>query len=153
MEQMAKKEKRRADKSNASRTRTHERKQAVIEALKESLGIVTTACINAGIDRSTFYEWVKNDAEFAKAVDDIEDVTLDYVEGKLLQNVKDNDTQSILFYLKTKGKRRGYTERTEIQADITSGGKAFAGFSSVLPHYPNIEQVVAELEHNRTTEE
>ena len=150
---MAKKEKGETDKSNTSRTRTNERKQAVIEQLKESLGIVTTACINAGIDRSTFYEWMKNDAEFAKAVDDIEDVTLDFVEGKLLQNVKDNDTQSILFYLKTKGKRRGYTERTEIQADITSGGKAFTGFSSVLPHYPNIEQVVAEQEQNRPTEE
>lgn len=150
---MAKKEKGVTDKSNTSRTRTQERKRAVIEALNESFGIVTTACINAGIDRSTFYEWVKNDAEFAKAVDDIEDVTLDFVEGKLLQNVKDNDTQSILFYLKTKGKRRGYTERTEIQADITSGGKAFTGFSSVLPHYPNIEQAVAEQEQNRPTEE
>lgn len=150
---MDKKEKRRADKSNASRTRTQLRKQAVIEALKKTLGIVTTACINAGIDRSTFYDWIKNDAEFAKAVEDIEDVTLDFVEGKLLQNVKDNDTQSILFYLKTKGKRRGYTERTEVVADITSGGKAFTGFSSVLPHYPNIEQAVAEQEQNRPTEE
>lgn len=151
---MAKKEKGKTDKSNATRTqRTQERKQAVIVALQKSLGIVTTACINAGIDRSTFYEWVKNDAEFAKAVDDIEDVTLDFVEGKLLQNVKENDTQSILFYLKTKGKRRGYTERTEVVADITSGGKAFTGFSSVLPHYPNIEQAVAEQEQNRPTEE
>lgn len=150
---MAKKEKGVTDKSNTSRTRTQERKRAVIEALNESFGIVTTACINAGIDRSTFYDWVKTDAEFAKAVEDIEDVTLDFVEGKLLQNVKDNDTQSILFYLKTKGKRRGYTERTEIQADITSGGKAFTGFSSVLPHYPNIEQVVAEKEQNRPMEE
>lgn len=147
---MANKEKGKAD---TSRTRTQERKQAVIEALQESLGIVTTACINAGVSRSQFYEWLKNDKEFAKAVEDIEDVTLDFVEGKLLQNVKDNDTQSILFYLKTKGKRRGYTERSEIQADITSGGKAFTGFSSVLPHYPNIEQAIAKQEHNRPTEE
>lgn len=130
-------------KADTSRTRTQERKQAVIEALQKSLGIVTTACINAGVSRSQFYEWLKNDKEFAMAVEDVEDLQLDFVEGKLLQNVKDNDTQSILFYLKTKGKRRGYTERTEIQADITSGGKAFAGFSSVLPHYPNIEEVVA----------
>lgn len=150
---MAKKEKRKADKTHTSRTRTQERKQALIEALKKSLGIVTTACINAGVDRSMFYEWKKNDADFAKAVEDIEDVTLDFVEGKLLQNVKDNDTQSILFYLKTKGKRRGYTERTEVVADITSGGKAFTGFPSVLPNYPNIEQVIAEKEQNRPTEE
>lgn len=105
--------------SNTSRTqRTQERKQAVIEALQKSLGIVTTACINAGVSRKQFYEWVKKDAEFAKAVEDIEDVTLDFVEGKLLQNVKDNDTQSILFYLKTKGKRRGYTERTEVKVEL-----------------------------------
>ena len=140
-------------KADTSRTRTQARKQAVIEALQKSLGIVTTACINAGVSRSQFYEWLKNDKEFAIAVDDVEDLQLDFVEGKLLQNVKENDTQSILFYLKTKGKRRGYTERTEIQADITSGGKAFAGFSSILPHYPNIEQVVAEQEQNRQTEE
>lgn len=151
---MAKKKKGESNASNTSRTqRTQERKQAVIEALQKSLGIVTTACTNAGVSRKQFYEWMKNDAEFAKAVDDIEDVTLDYVEGKLLQNIKDKDTQSILFYLKTKGKRRGYTERTEVVADITSGGKAFAGFSSVLPHYPNIEEVVAEQEQNRPTEE
>lgn len=140
-------------KADTSRTRTQERKQAVIEALQKSLGIVTTACINAGVSRSQFYEWLKNDKEFATAVEDVEDLQLDFVEGKLLQNVKGNDTQSIIFYLKTKGKRRGYTERTEIQADITSGGKAFAGFSSVLPHYPNIEEVVAEKEQNRPTEE
>lgn len=133
-------------KADTSRTRTQERKQAVIEALQKSLGIVTTACINARVSRSQFYEWLKNDKEFAMAVEDVEDLQLDFVEGKLLQNVKGNDTQSIIFYLKTKGKRRGYTERTEIQADITSGGKAFAGFSSVLPHYPNIEEVVADRE-------
>lgn len=133
-------------KADTSRTRTQVRKQAVIEALQKSLGIVTTACINAGVSRSQFYEWLKNDKEFAMAVEDVEDLQRDFVEGKLLQNIKDNDTQSILFYLKTKGKRRGYTERTEVVADITSGGKAFAGFSSVLPHYPNIEEVVAKRE-------
>ena len=150
---MAKRKNSETNAPNTSRTRTQERKRAVIEALQKSLGIVTTACINAGVSRVQFYEWKKTDADFAKAVDDIEDVTLDFVEGKLLQNVKDNDTQSILFYLKTKGKRRGYTERTEIQADITSGGKAFTGFSSVLPQYPNIEQTIANTEENRPEEE
>lgn len=117
-DKMAKKKNSETNASNTSRTRTQERKRAVIEALQKSLGIVTTACINAGVSRVQFYEWKKTDADFAKAVDDIEDVTLDFVEGKLLQNVKDNDTQSILFYLKTKGKRRGYTERTEVKVEL-----------------------------------
>lgn len=135
----------RSNKGNKSRThaRTTERKKAVIEALQKSLGIVATACQKVGVSRKQFYEWLKADKEFADAVTEIEDTALDFVESKLLENINNSDTQSILFYLKTKGKRRGYTERTEIQADITSGGKAFAGFSSVLPHYPNIEEVVA----------
>jgi hypothetical protein len=115
---MDKKEKRRADKSNASRTRTQLRKQAVIEALQKSLGIVSTACISAGINRSTFYEWVKNDPDFAKAVEEVEDFQLDYVEGKLLQNVKSNDTQSIIFYLKCKGGKRGYGEKHEVKVEL-----------------------------------
>lgn len=115
---MAKK-KSESNASNTSRTqRTQERKQAVIEALQKSLGIVTTACINAGVSRKQFYEWVKNDAEFAKAVDDIEDVTLDFVEGKLLKNINDGDTQSIHYYLKCKGGKRGYGDKHEIKVEL-----------------------------------
>lgn len=105
--------------SNTSRTqRTQERKQAVIEALQKSLGIVTTACINAGVSRKQFYEWKKNDADFAKAVEDAEDMQCDFVEGKLLQNVKSNDTQSIIFYLKCKGGKRGYGEKHELKVEL-----------------------------------
>lgn len=106
--------------TNKSRTRasTSERKDAVLLALEESRGIVAPACRKAGIGRTQFYKWLKEDKAFADAVADIEEVQLDYVEEKLLQNVEKNDTQSILFYLKTKGKRRGYTERTEVKVEL-----------------------------------
>ena len=31
-----------------------------------------------------------------------------------MQNISNNDVASILFYLKTKGRKRGYAERVEI---------------------------------------
>jgi len=34
-------------------------------------------------------------------------------EGKLYQNIANNDTTSIIFYLKTQAKQRGYVERYE----------------------------------------
>ncbi|MEF2920033.1 MAG: hypothetical protein U0O22_06120, partial [Acutalibacteraceae bacterium] len=51
-------------------------------------------------------------------VDEINEATLDFVESKLLENIKKGEVTSIIFYLKTKGRNRGYQEKTEI--DINS---------------------------------
>lgn len=115
---MAKKTNKTQTRTRKEQERTTEGKKRVLEALDKSLGIVTTACANAGVSQTQFYEWRRSDANFAEAVKAIDNKQLDFVEGKLLQNIKDNDTQSILFYLRTKGKSRGYTERTELQVEV-----------------------------------
>lgn len=84
---------------------------------KESKGIISTACDAAQISRMTFYRWKKEDPEFASLVSEIEEASIDYVESKLIENIDQNKTSEILFYLKTKGKNRGYVERQEIQTD------------------------------------
>lgn len=89
-------------------------KKDLILALDKSLGVVTTACKSAGLDRTTFYRYCNEDAEFAKAVKDIEDVALDFVETKLHKQIDKGDTTACIFYLKTKGKHRGYVERSEV---------------------------------------
>lgn len=89
-------------------------KKAMIEALEKSLGIVTTACKLAGIDRSTHYDWLKKDEDYKQGVEDISDIVLDFAESQLHRQIKENNTASTIFYLKTKGKRRGYIEAQEI---------------------------------------
>ena len=89
-------------------------KKALIEALEKSLGVVTTACKLVGVNRSTFYQYVKDDPEFAEAVKDINEVTIDFAESQLHKQIKDGNTTATIFYLKTKGKKRGYVEKTEI---------------------------------------
>ena len=95
--------------------KTAQHKKAIIEALEQSLGIVTTACKKVGVGRTTFYGWLKDDEEFAKQVKDIENVALDFAETQLHQQIKDNVPTSTIFYLKTKGKKRGYVERMETE--------------------------------------
>ena len=95
----------------------HIKEDAVIEALTKSLGIVTSACKQAGISRYTFYEWMKDPA-FKKRVDDIGDVALDFAESKLHKLIDDGVPSATIFYLKTKGKDRGYVERQEINASV-----------------------------------
>ena len=93
-------------------------KKAILEALEKSLGVVTTAVKLVGISRSTFYKWIQEDQEFAKKVKDIENITLDFVESQLHKQIRDGNTPSTIFYLKTKGKKRGYYEKQQL--DMTT---------------------------------
>jgi len=94
--------------------KTELNKKAMIEALEQSRGVVTDACNSTGVGRTTFYSWIKNDKVFKNEVDNIEDVAIDFVESKLFKQIENGNITAIIFYLKTKGKKRGYVERTEI---------------------------------------
>lgn len=92
----------------------HIKKESILKALEQSLGVVTVACKKADIPRSTFYKWMNEDEEFAKQVKDIENIALDFAESQLHKQISENSTSATIFYLKTKGKKRGYVERQEI---------------------------------------
>jgi hypothetical protein len=98
-------------------TKTNILKNNLLEALEQSLGIVTTACKIVGCNRSTFYKYYNNDKEFRASVDELQNMTLDFVESQLHKQIKDGNTTATIFYLKTKGKKRGFVERQEIQMD------------------------------------
>lgn len=95
-------------------TKTDISKKAMIEALEKSLGIVTTACKQVGIARVTHYEWLKDDSEYKAAVESIADLALDFAESQLHKQIQNGEVSSTIFYLKTKGKKRGYIERQEL---------------------------------------
>ena len=90
-------------------------KKTMLDALERSLGIVSTACEKAGISRQTHYNWLKDDAEYKEAVRAIEERTIDFAESHLHALIKDKNPAATIFFLKTKGKNRGYVERQEIE--------------------------------------
>ena len=92
----------------------HIKKSPMLQALEKSLGVVTVACKSADIPRSTYYKWLKEDEEFAKQVKEIEDIALDFGESQLHKQIGDGNTSATIFFLKTKGKRTGYIERSEL---------------------------------------
>ena len=101
----------------------HIKKEAMLQALENSLGVVTVACKQTDTPRSTYYKWLKEDKEFAQAVKEIDNIALDFAESQLHSQIKDGSTSATIFYLKTKGKKRGYVEKSEI--DLTSGDNPF----------------------------
>ena len=92
-------------------------KEAFIIAYKENFGNITTSCLAAGIGRAQYKKWMETDPEFAKELADIEpeEIMLDFGEQKLMERIARGDTLATMFLLKTKGKRRGYIEKTEVQ--------------------------------------
>ena len=97
------------------------KKEKLLKALQETQGLIYHACKKAGnISRSTYYRYMREDEEFAQAVEDIKEAQIDYVEGQLIKNISDGRETSIIFYLKSKTRDRGYAEKL----DITSGGKS-----------------------------
>ena len=97
------------------------KKKRLIEALKKSLGIVITACKEAEVSRGTYYDYMKKDVDFAKEVQNIAEDTVDFAESSLLSQIKDKNTTATIFYLKTKGKHRGYNEAPQDNHSIDLG--------------------------------
>jgi hypothetical protein len=93
----------------------HLKKEQLLQALTKSLGIVSTACEVLSISRTTYYKYYNEDSEFRNEVDTIGEHTLDFVESKLFDLINNGNVAATIFYMKTKGKRRGYIERQEVE--------------------------------------
>ena len=91
----------------------------MLEAMRASLGIVSEAAEMADIARATHYEWMKEDPEYRAEIESISDMAIDFAESALKKKIESGDTTAIIFYLKTKGKRRGYIEKIETEQSGT----------------------------------
>lgn len=88
-------------------------KEALLTALHASNGIVSIACNSVELSRETFYRYCREDVYFLNQVSEIKEICLDFVENKLFDQIKLGNITAILFYLKCKGKTRGYIEKQE----------------------------------------
>ena len=78
----------------------HNKKEKLLQALKETQGLIYHACKKAGnISRSTYYRYLKEDEEFAKAVKEIQEAQIDYVEGELIKNIARGKETNINLFL------------------------------------------------------
>ena len=105
-----------------------QRKEKVIEAFHKSFCNVYIACQNANVGRTTFYQWKKDDKDFAQTLEDTEEMNLDIAESKLFEQVKQGNTTAIIFFLKTKAQHRGYieTQQYRVSKQIMTEEQALA---------------------------
>ena len=88
-------------------------KKIILNVLISSMGNKTIASKVLGFNSRKFYSIVQEDSYFSECVDEVYNILLDWTERNLFKLIKNGDRQCIMFYLKTKGKNRGYVERVE----------------------------------------
>lgn len=106
-------------------------KVLALKALENSKGNITVAAENCGMARQTITNYKKDDPKFSEVLEGIREGRKDWVESKLdelidgVTTVTYNDKgepkiyeqppckTSIIFFLKTQAKDRGYIERHE----------------------------------------
>lgn len=106
-------------------------------------GIISGIASYFKVERQTVYNWCKNE-KYQQALDDAKENFLDIAETRLqtlikgIPKVEKNETgqsvqvgwevppdnASIFFFLKTKGKKRGFSERQEIDMNASIDMKA-----------------------------
>ena len=86
----------------------------VIQAIEKSQGIISYVAKRLGCSRKTVYNYIDRYITVKEALAEARDNQVDYVEGKLLEQINSGNITAIIFYLKTQGKHRGYSERHEV---------------------------------------
>ena len=115
---------------NSESLRTTMNKNRMISAMIQTKCRVSEALEIAEVSRTSHYWYMQDDPEYKRTIEAIAEYAIDHVEGKLFDIIdgvtveKDSEAgpvvykippnvSAIIFYLKCKGKKRGYIERSE----------------------------------------
>jgi hypothetical protein len=85
----------------------------IAEALKKAGGVITDAAEIMGTERAWLSKRVSASEMLQEIRKECEEKMLDLAEGNMYSLIRRKDRTMIIFYLKTKGKARGYIERSE----------------------------------------
>lgn len=93
-----------------------------IRVLKAKAGNISETAKALKVDRRSIYFWKEQDPAFKQAIEDQTESLIDFAESKLLTSINNGSDTATIFFLKTKGKSRGYIEKSEV--DHTTRGES-----------------------------
>lgn len=106
------------EKNKSSERLTKKQKRFIEVYSGPALCNISATCEKVGVSRRNFYYWKQKNEKFREAIEDAEEQNIDLAETKLKRAVLDGDMTAIIFFLKTKGKKRGYVEQIEQKVEV-----------------------------------
>lgn len=93
--------------------------EEVARVLSDTGGIVSNAAARLGCTRETVYQYIRKYAKAEAALREGRERTKDFAESQLIAQMGQGNITAIIFYLKTQGRDRGYS-----QDSVTGHGDA-----------------------------
>lgn len=89
------------NKQNGTIGKREIKKEHAIQAWRETNGNITKLCLKAGINRKTFYEWLK-DTKFLNQITEQEQKLNDDIKDRLVLQALKGNLRAIIYYLEHK---------------------------------------------------
>lgn len=98
------------------------KKEKFLEIYKspESGGNISTVCSTVGVSRTTYYEWLDQDEDFAKAMYDLKMEKADDMEQQLYQRGYEKSDTALIYWLKYNHPK--YKEQPQFMQQVNVGG-------------------------------
>jgi len=86
-------------------------------AIDKQGGLITYIANSMGFSRQAIHKAIKR-FKLEDKLQEARDKVLDLAESKLIEEIQNGNLLAIIFYLKTIGKKRGYIQKQELEADV-----------------------------------
>lgn len=117
---------------------TPKRKKLFLQALEKAYGNCTAASKATGITIPLINKWKKDDSKFhdecVRIIEIGVDERVEIAEHKLMEAIIRGERWAVAFILKTIGKNKGYTEKTETEHTVVNKEIKFT-FGNDTPDY------------------
>nr|DAU26739.1 MAG TPA: putative terminase small subunit [Caudoviricetes sp.] len=90
----------------------------IAQVYEKKAGNLASTASALNIDRTTLWKMRKENPILEERLKAIDEGLIDFAESKLLKAISEGNITGIIFFLKTKGKNRGYVERVEQDVNV-----------------------------------
>ncbi len=80
----------------------HLKKEKFVQIYRQLMGHISDTCSTVGISRTTYYNWLDSDINFAKEIMECEMELNDDVRDVLVKKAGEGDMTAVIFYLKNR---------------------------------------------------
>jgi len=95
-------------------------KKQKLDAIRGSGGLLCEIASRCSVHRATVRQWRDSDPDVASAIESERESTTDTAEKNVVDAIRAGDLHCSRWWLATVGRDRGFSQRQEIQADVTT---------------------------------